>query len=319
MTRQRRKYRKQRKLSAAIVFLYLLCIFAIFLFWQTGIIGAGLDSGISNSPAGASGVTGASGVAGAFDSTTRSIPEIPANFVQVPVAKINDTQHLQLVNRDYSISSPVQSDRLVSAWPDIPVRANDIRLHESAFSAMRELYKASERAAGIRSLFIASGYRTTEEQRDLYENAADRSFVMPPGHSEHQLGLAADILATGSCETGGMRGSDEAAWLAENAAKYGLILRYPDHKQHITDVAYEPWHFRYVGHIHAKIMTQHDFVLEEYIEFLQHEEVYNTSFEGKDYYVLFQRPENDKIFVPEGLEMSISSTNTEGYIITMWR
>jgi len=331
MTQQRRKYKKQRKVSRIIVSLYILSVLAIILFWQEGIPGANTNYGISTSQAGT--YIGSRDRASEliFQNSSEAdnleadfianhhIQGLPVNLKQIPITEIRDTRYLQLVNRNYSIKSPINTERLISAWPDIQVRATDIKLHESAFNAMRDLYQSAEQNAAIRSLFIASGYRTEQEQRDLYENAADASYVMPPGHSEHQLGLAADILALGSSETGGMRGSDEAAWLAENASEYGLILRYPEHKQHITEVPYEPWHFRYVGHVHAWIMKQHDFVLEEYIDFLQTEEVYHTVFNGMDYYILFQRPENDRIFVPEGLDMSISGSNTGGYIITMWR
>ena len=58
-------------------------------------------------------------------------------------------------------------------------------------------------------------------------------------------------------------------WLEENAHKYGFILRYPKEKQSITKIKYEPWHFRYVGPVHARIMKSYNLCLEEYIDYLR--------------------------------------------------
>ena len=243
-------------------------------------------------------------------------PGFPAFTSQVHVREVTDRQYLKLVNRDRAIESSIDAARLVEVWPTPPARATDVVLHETAFSAVRELFALSHHA-NIGSLFIACGFRTTETQRIFYTYAADRRYVMPPGHSEHQLGLAADILIEG--DTTGMIGTPAAAWLAENAPQFGLILRYPADKEDITGVAYEPWHFRYVGQVHAWYMGRQNFVLEEYIEYLQVTGGFQAEFSGKTYYVLYQRPENGMIFVPEDLNFWISSANTGGYVVTAWR
>jgi D-alanyl-D-alanine carboxypeptidase len=247
-------------------------------------------------------------------STSAVSHRFPSFNAELTVSDIEDTQYLKLVNRNLSINASVEPSLLASIWPGVPVRATDITLHETARSAMLQLYQAAERD-GIHNLFVASGYRTREEQRNLYENANDRRYVMPPGHSEHQLGLAVDILLT----TGSIRGTSEAMWLAENAPAFGLTLSYPYHKQEITGVAYEPWHFRYVGRVHAWVMLQHDFVLEEYITFLQESVGIQVEFDEKSWYILYQRPIDGKIFVPHDMDFNVSSTNTGGFIITAWR
>ncbi|MCL2828910.1 MAG: M15 family metallopeptidase [Oscillospiraceae bacterium] len=245
-------------------------------------------------------------------------PGFPAFTVPIPVAEITDTQYLKLVNRERALSAPVNQGRLVTVWPGVPARDAEVMLHETARQAIQSLNEAAGRA-GINNLFIASGFRNEAEQSQLYQNAVDRAYVLPPGHSEHQLGLAADILASGIYNNGGMRSSQEARWLAENAPQFGLILRYPEDKQEITGVAYEPWHFRYVGRVHAHVMGQRGFVLEEYIAYLQETGGFQTTFDGKTYYVLYQRPENGMIFVPEEMAFQISGANTGGYIVTAWR
>ena len=242
---------------------------------------------------------------------THNFPEFSN---QVSLSDINDTQYLKLVNRELSVGTPVDPEKLVPLWPGISVRATYITLHETARSAMLELYQAAGRD-GIHNLFVASGFRTQDHQRELYENAADRRYVLPPGHSEHQLGLGVDILLT----TGSIVGTDEARWLYENAPKFGLTLSYPYHKQEITGVAYEPWHFRYVGRVHAWLMAEHDFVLQEYIAFLRENVGIQVEFDGNTWYILYQRPENGRILVPNDMDFNVSGTNTGGFIVTAWR
>lgn len=242
----------------------------------------------------------------------------PAFTVQARVAELEDTGYLKSVNRTRGATTEVDPAQLVEVWEEIPVRAIDITLREAAAAAVVALFSAAEQA-GYGDLFVASGFRSREEQHNLYENAEDRIYVLPPSHSEHELGLAVDILSFGSQHTGGMAGTPEAAWLAEHAPAFGFLLSYPDGKQDITGVAYEPWHFRYVGRVHAWYMAERDLVLEEYITRLQETGGYTTAFDSKTYYVLYQRPEDGMIFVPEGLEFQVSAANTGGYIVTAWR
>ena len=94
----------------------------------------------------------------------------------------------------------------------------------------------------------------------LFRSAKEWAAV--PGTSEHQLGIAVDINADKTQST-----NDEVyVWLAENAYRYGFILRYPQGKEQITGTNYEPWHYRYVGVENAKIIYEQQICLEEYIE-----------------------------------------------------
>ena len=85
--------------------------------------------------------------------------------------------------------------------------------------------------------------------------------IMPPGSSEHNLGYAMDIV----CVEEWFENTSEFRWLKENASDYGFIMRYPKEKQHITNVIYEPWHWRYVGVEAAKAIESSGLVLEEYM------------------------------------------------------
>lgn len=125
-----------------------------------------------------------------------------------------------------------------------------------------------------------SGFRSYQSQADIYnyyvsiygQSETDK-FSARPGHSEHQTGLAFDLL-NGSGNLIGDGSSDLAqiAWLEANAYKYGFIIRYPKGKQAITGYQYEPWHLRYVGSL-ANDIHFSGLTLEEY---------FNVS--GGDYY-----------------------------------
>ncbi len=138
------------------------------------------------------------------------------------------------------------------------------------------------RSAGM-NIWIVSPYRSGDKQENLfnydlgkymasgmnyfdaYQLAAEA--VTLPGTSEHQIGLAFDIVNNEYAHLGeGFGETREGLWLAENCYKYGFILRYPADKEYITTIEYEPWHFRYVGREAAAYMTFNDLTLEEFWE-----------------------------------------------------
>lgn len=130
---------------------------------------------------------------------------------------------------------------------------------------------------------ICSSYRTNEKQEQLYQNkvseylsqgyskveASDKAafWVARPGTSEHQLGLAVDIVSTKNQRLDrSQENTVEQQWLIQNSWKYGVVLRYPTNKNSITGVGYEPWHYRYVGKEHAKKINELGVCLEEYVK-----------------------------------------------------
>ncbi|MDD6095029.1 MAG: D-alanyl-D-alanine carboxypeptidase family protein [Clostridia bacterium] len=136
----------------------------------------------------------------------------------------------------------------------------------TAQSALNQMISAAK-SEGI-SLWIASGFRSYDRQKTLYNNyvardgkaEADR-YSARPGHSEHQTGLAFDLnsLEQSFGET------PEGKWIAANCWKYGFILRYPKDKEAQTGYMYEPWHVRYVGTENAKSIYNSGLCLEEYL------------------------------------------------------
>lgn len=133
------------------------------------------------------------------------------------------------------------------------------------------------------NLIICSPYRDMERQQMLFNRKIKRyvnqgmsymeayqlssEAVTVPGASEHQIGLALDIVCNGYTALDAGFGETEAGkWLAEHSCEYGFILRYPLGKEYITGIEYEPWHFRYVGKDAATVITEKKITLEEFWE-----------------------------------------------------
>ena len=132
---------------------------------------------------------------------------------------------------------------------------------------------------------VCSAYRTQEYQEGLFQNRiaryvnegyseedatvlAGRS-VAVPGTSEHQLGLALDIVDNKNWYLDESQAKmPTQIWLMENSWRYGWILRYPGEKSHLTGIIYEPWHYRYVGKTVAKEIHELGICLEEYLQML---------------------------------------------------
>ena len=157
-------------------------------------------------------------------------------------------------------------------------------LQTVACNAFLELQKAA--AAENVTVWMQSGYRSVSYQTNLYEKKTNyykqqgyddakakemaAAIVNPPGCSEHNCGLAADLnspehttLDTGFADTAAFR------WLCENAEQYGFILRYPKEAESVTGITYEPWHWRYVGPENAALLNRSGLCLEDAVAVLQ--------------------------------------------------
>lgn len=180
---------------------------------------------------------------------------------------------------------------LVNPWHPLPEGYGDsIELTEliNGQSVDQRCYPALQammddcRVAGY-SPYICSSYRSEEKQTRLFENNVAALMqagyseeeartetarnVAKPGTSEHQLGLAVDIVDK-DYQVLDEAQEDTAVqkWLMENSWRYGFILRYPGDRSDITGIVYEPWHYRYVGRKAAEEIYREGIVLEEYLE-----------------------------------------------------
>ena len=153
-------------------------------------------------------------------------------------------------------------------------------LQTPACDAFLEMQKAAA-ADGV-TVWMQSGYRSVKYQTGLYERKTKyytvrcydtatakemaAAVVNPPGYSEHNCGLAADLNSpehTGLDE--GFENTTAFRWLCEHAVEYGFILRYPKGAEDKTEITYEPWHWRYVGRENAAKISASGLCFEDYI------------------------------------------------------
>ena len=154
------------------------------------------------------------------------------------------------------------------------------KVDERAYEDLTAMLEAC-RKAGLQPK-ICSSYRTQSKQTYLYNNKIARlrnagysrkaaeaeagRWVARPGTSEHQLGLALDIVSQSyQALTKKQEKTAEQKWLMEHCWEYGFILRYPNDKSEITGIGYEPWHYRYVGREVALDIRDSGLCMEEYL------------------------------------------------------
>ena len=158
---------------------------------------------------------------------------------------------------------------------------NGYEMDKRAAPAMREMIQAAKED-GV-ELMLCSAYRSVEKQQQLFDRSQQAYMAQGmseeeayaktatetaiPGTSEHQTGLAADIVTpTYQMRDAGLADTPAGQWLSEHAAEYGFVLRYPQDKQEVTGIIYESWHYRFVGKTHAKLMKESGLCLEEYLQ-----------------------------------------------------
>ena len=177
---------------------------------------------------------------------------------------------------------------LVNPWNPLPEDytftlkelSNGHAVDERCYPDLQAMMDAC-RADGLSPL-ICSSYRSQEKQGSLFQNKVERLIsqgmsredakveagktVAVPGTSEHQLGLAVDIVDINNQNLDSSQESTAVQqWLIAHSWEYGFILRYPNDKSELTGIIYEPWHYRYVGKDAAKEIHETGVCLEEYL------------------------------------------------------
>lgn len=352
-TKRRNEYPQVRcnKSTALAVVLsvvaFVLVGVAIWLIIDNG-KDSGVASGITENPSSGSVVspTAAPTPSPTPEPTPSPTPE-PYQTVLVETASYTNGS-LVLVNwqTGYIHTSTVETIPVLSyANEHLLVEHSDRALREDVLTELCALSDAFYAVTGGDMLYVTGAFRTEAYQSTLYTDYAEAHgeemasiYVAQPGHSEHHTGLAVD-LSTMSAEGERVTVYEHEfnAWLMQNAPQYGFVLRYPVGTEEITHVAYEPWHFRYIGRANALAVTALDMVYEEYIEHLT-----QYSFEGDmlwvsedgqidtaqfeslptSGYLIYYTPASDgnvtSILIPNGCEnYSISGNNVDGFIITI--
>lgn len=274
--RRARQLRRRRvRRNRAILGVCCLAVIAFACVQLSGLLkGDGPDaaqSGASSSSASsfASSSAASSSASSAASSSVSSMPQEEST----PAAVVDTGDwRLILVNNNvplpdgYEVETQVADDNTGK------------ELQAEAAEAYRKM-DAAAAADGV-DLMLCSGYRSVDYQTQLFEaekqenldkgcseqEAYDlaKTVVAVPGCSEHNSGLAADIVTPShQVLDSDFENTDAFAWLSQHAAEYGFILRYPKDKQAITGIIYEPWHYRYVGPENAAAIAQSGLCLEE--------------------------------------------------------
>lgn len=250
---------KNLPLWIALGVIVLAIIGIVIYLFASGTIGGGAPS-VSTPPVVSTSVSEPSSV---------SVAAEPEPAVE-PIPR--DEWYMTLTNKEHPLSADF-TVTTANTTGGIPVDARIV-------DALNQMV-ADGNATGL-NLVVTSGYRTYARQQTNYNyqvnqlvaqglSQADAEkqaalITAPPGTSEHNLGLSADIQSRSSQDYSDTYDqTDEAKWLLENAANYGFILRYPKDGESITGFSYEPWHYRYVGVDQAQKIKASGLTLEEYL------------------------------------------------------
>lgn len=176
-----------------------------------------------------------------------------------------DLKELMIVNKYNKLSETYEPENIINIPLTYSYSGN--KATNESLENYKKMYEAAKK--DDINLIISSGYRSYNEQQETYNEYEKikhdkiESYAARPGHSEHQTGLAFDILTLG-VRTTEFDKTKEFNWLQENAYKYGFILRYPKGKEDITGYDYESWHYRYVGVKAATIIHDEEITFDEY-------------------------------------------------------
>lgn len=208
-------------------------------------------------------------------------PSSPGPTVPTPVLTMQESPETRPDPTDWQLT-------LVNPWHPLPENyhpqlvtvENGYQVDQRCAAALSDLLAAC-RAEGLQPV-LCSAYRTQEKQASLYQNLVTKRQaqglslaqaresaaveVAIPGTSEHQLGLAVDIVdASYQVLDHAQEDTPVQQWLLAHCWDYGFVLRYPPDKGELTGIIYEPWHYRYVGRDHAQAMHSTKQCLEEYL------------------------------------------------------
>lgn len=253
------------KIFFSLLFLGVFCTYSYMHFssgWSTKSFAEAVNS-LDDSSQDAS-------QSGEAEAAPESTPEPTPVPTEEPGSDLPDVDltswEMILVNKD----NPIGEDY---APPEIAELDDNGCPVDSRIADALTNFAEGARAEGL-SVYLSSGYRPYSEQQYLYQTKIGQvgsaeeaaKIVTPPGTSEHQTGLCCDITDIyRNPKTTDLENTETFQWLLAHCQDYGFILRYPEDKQDITQVMYEPWHFRYVGVEAATYIMENNLCLEEFV------------------------------------------------------
>ena len=209
----------------------------------------------------------------ASDAAAAATPEPTPEATPEPTPEPDDglpdidlaSWEMLLVNSD----NPLTEDY---APPEISYLENDCPVDSRIAEALTAFAEAAK--AGGLPVYLSSGYRSYSDQQYLFQRKIGQGYseeeaakiVAVPGTSEHQSGLCCDITDRyRELKDSSLEDTETYKWMSQHCHEYGFIVRFPNDKQDITKIIYEPWHFRYVGVEAATYIMENGICLEEFI------------------------------------------------------
>ena len=282
--RARRK--KEIRRNRIIFAILCLALLALIVFGMVKLVG--LFTKDKDSSSGATSISSSTNISSSVDSTSEpaSSPESGSASTSDAASATGTAATTGGGGADWLLTLVNNNVKLPDGWEEtLEIKVADTSTGKELATVAADAFinmKNAAAAEGI-DLMLCSGYRSVEYQQSLFDaekqkwldkgNSEEEAYnqaktvVAVPGYSEHNSGLAADIVTPKHQNLDEAFGKTDAAkWLFEHAPEYGFILRYPENKQAITGIIYEPWHYRYVGVENAKAITASGLCLEEYLD-----------------------------------------------------
>lgn len=291
---QRRRQRRIRILivagGAALIGILIICVaFALWSAFST----PGSETSSSGS-AGSSGTSSSQGTStsSGTGSSTSGQTDPASSATTTTSSQVNTTpdgHYIQPEGADWNLVLANDWNPLPSDFDSTYTReeyyknGNGQQFDTRAIEHLRAMINAANAEDPSMNIRVLSAYRSVALQKSLYDRKVNEligqglsredaevkaaTIVKRPGTSEHNTGLAVDVGGSGDYSIEESFANTKAyRWLKEHCAEYGFILRFPKEKEDVTGVIYEPWHYRYVGVEHAKVIMERGICLEEYLQ-----------------------------------------------------
>ncbi len=211
---------------------------------------------------------------------------------------VSVNESLLLVNEKYKLSENYTPQIIFH-------QERNVEINECAKQSFNELSEVLFEETG-ETLFISSAYRDFEKQKEV--KAEEGETAQNPGCSEHQTGLALDVFVKNFAGESFIK-SLSGQFVNKNCGDYGFIIRYTSFGKRKTGISFEPWHLRYVGLPHSKIINESKITFEDYINFLEIGKFYTY----ENYLITRQNTKN--LFVPKGFRSAVVSEDNTGAVI----
>ncbi|MDO4155543.1 MAG: M15 family metallopeptidase [Oscillospiraceae bacterium] len=293
------------------ILLVLLILVGLICLMVMGIKQCGKESGASGNKTGE-----------AVTTTTQISTEPPEKTLALTAEDVHKGS-LILVNADHAYTFAADDVTLETVYEGrntcYGVSDMEVSLDADVIDHFNQLMQAYYNIYENNDIMIVSGYRTREVQAEFYEN---KKTMLPGGYSDYHTARSFDlVIYPDGVSSNYYAATGDYAWIAEHAAEYGFILRYPDGKADKTGISPRAYTFRYVGVPHASYIYENGLCLEEYLDNIQSYTARNplavktTNGEWSVFYTAANSEGSTQIAVPQDAVYTVSGDNMDGFIV----